>query len=184
MHSCFVLYLILVAIPGADGAVSPPPPPPRPSQPLVYNSSQGYTFQELQPQPQQHSLPQPNPQSLPKLQPQPQPQSQPQPQPQSTGRRKALLIGINYFGQRGQLRGCINDAHNMASCLQTFGYRMEDMVILTDDQQNHMSQPTKSNILQAVYWLVRNARSDDALFFQYSGMNVYFCFILYVFMSW
>lgn len=26
-----------------------------------------------------------------------------------TGRRKALLIGINYFGQSGELSGCIND---------------------------------------------------------------------------
>lgn len=26
-----------------------------------------------------------------------------------TGRRKALLIGINYFGQSGELGGCIND---------------------------------------------------------------------------
>jgi hypothetical protein len=34
-----------------------------------------------------------------------------------TERRKGLLIGINYFGQRGQLRGCINDVRNMAAYL-------------------------------------------------------------------
>src|SRR5690606_35405432 len=28
---------------------------------------------------------------------------------QCTGCKKALLIGINYFNQRGQLRGCIHD---------------------------------------------------------------------------
>ncbi|KAI4232418.1 MAG: hypothetical protein LQ349_005027 [Xanthoria aureola] len=66
-----------------------------------------------------------------------------------TGRRKALLIGINYFGQRGQLRGCINDVKNMSTYLNgNFGYAREDMVILTDDQQNPMSQPTKANILR------------------------------------
>jgi len=48
-----------------------------------------------------------------------------------TGQRKALMIGINYFGQRGQLKGCINDVRNMSSYLEkNFGYRREDMVIL------------------------------------------------------
>lgn len=32
---------------------------------------------------------------------------------QCTGKRKALCIGINYFGQNGELRGCINDARNI-----------------------------------------------------------------------
>ncbi|KAB8664807.1 hypothetical protein FH972_026234 [Carpinus fangiana] len=87
-----------------------------------------------------------------------------------TGRRKALLIGINYFGQRGQLRGCINDVKNMSTYLNGhFGYKREDMVILTDDQQNPMSQPTKANILRAMHWLVKDARPNDSLFFHYSG---------------
>lgn len=87
-----------------------------------------------------------------------------------TGKRKALLIGINYFGQKGQLRGCINDARNLSSYLnQSFGYAREDMVILTDDQQNPMSQPTKANILRAMHWLVKDAQPNDSLFFHYSG---------------
>ncbi|VUC20708.1 unnamed protein product [Clonostachys rosea] len=87
-----------------------------------------------------------------------------------TGRRKALLIGINYFGQRGQLRGCINDVRNMTAYLvEHFGYRREDMVILTDDQQNPMSQPSKQNILRAMHWLVKGAMPNDSLFFHYSG---------------
>lgn len=89
-----------------------------------------------------------------------------------TGRRKALLIGINYFGQRGQLRGCINDVKNMSTYLnEHFGYKREDMVILTDDQQNPMSQPTKANILRAMHWLVKDARPNDSLFFHYSGRH-------------
>ncbi|KAJ5385132.1 hypothetical protein N7517_003043 [Penicillium concentricum] len=87
-----------------------------------------------------------------------------------TGKRKALLIGINYFGQKGQLRGCINDVKNMSAYLnQNFGYAREDMVLLTDDQQNPMSQPTKANILRAMHWLVKDARPNDSLFFHYSG---------------
>ncbi len=91
---------------------------------------------------------------------------------QCTGRRKALLIGINYFGQRGQLRGCINDVRNMSAYLvEHFGYKREDMVILTDDQQNPMSQPTKQNIFRAMHWLVKDAQSNDSLFFHYSGRH-------------
>jgi hypothetical protein len=43
------------------------------------------------------------------------------------------------------------------------------MVILTDDQQNPMSQPTKHNMLKAMHWLVKDARPNDSLFFHYSG---------------
>ncbi len=90
-----------------------------------------------------------------------------------TGRRKALLIGINYFNQRGELRGCINDVRNMSAYLnENFGYAREDMVILTDDQQNPMSQPTKANILRAMHWLVKDARPNDSLFFHFSGQFV------------
>ena len=53
---------------------------------------------------------------------------------------------------------------------QNFGYAREDMVILTDDQQNPMSQPTKQNILRAMHWLVKDAKPNDSLFFHYSGM--------------
>jgi hypothetical protein len=84
-----------------------------------------------------------------------------------------LLIGINYFGQKGQLRGCINDVKNMSTYLnQNFGYAREDMVLLTDDQQNPMSQPTKANILRAMHWLVKDAQPNDSLFFHYSGETV------------
>ncbi|KAJ0130340.1 putative oxidoreductase EphD [Fusarium oxysporum f. sp. albedinis] len=89
-----------------------------------------------------------------------------------TGRRKALLIGINYFNQRGQLRGCINDVRNMTAYLsEQVGYKREDMVILTDDQQNPMSQPTKQTILRAMHWLVEDAQPNDSLFFHYSDME-------------
>ena len=89
-----------------------------------------------------------------------------------TGQRKALLIGINYFGQRGELKGCVNDVRNMSTYLnQHFGYKREDMVCLTDDAQNPMSLPTKSNIIRAMHWLVKDARPNDSLFFHYSGKS-------------
>lgn len=36
-----------------------------------------------------------------------------------TGKRKALLIGINYVGSSSALRGCWNDVHNMAEFIQS-----------------------------------------------------------------
>merc|ERR1712059_170697 len=63
-----------------------------------------------------------------------------------------------------------NDVKNMSAFLnENFGYQRDDMVILTDDQQNPMSQPTKQNILRAMHWLVKDARPNDSLFFHYSG---------------
>lgn len=87
-----------------------------------------------------------------------------------TGRRKALLIGINYFGSDGELRGCINDVRNVSAFLmERYGYRREDMITLTDDEQNPVLQPTKDNILRAMQWLVADAQPNDALFLHYSG---------------
>lgn len=84
-----------------------------------------------------------------------------------------MLIGINYFNQKGQLRGCINDVKNMSTYLhENFGYPRENMVLLTDDQQNPKSQPTKANILRAMHWLVKDAKPNDSLFFHYSGKSV------------
>ena len=43
------------------------------------------------------------------------------------------------------------------------------MVILTDDQQDQRSVPTKENIIRAMQWLVMDAQPNDSLFFHYSG---------------
>ena len=87
-----------------------------------------------------------------------------------TGTRKALLIGINYIGQKAQLRGCINDVHNVSAFLsQHYNYKREDMVILTDDARNPISQPTKANIFRAFEWLIKDAQPHDSLFLHYSG---------------
>lgn len=89
---------------------------------------------------------------------------------QCNGKKKALCIGINYVGQQGELRGCINDANNIKRFLSTqFGYKDDDMVILTDDARNPRQIPTRQNILHAMEWLVRDARPNDSLFFHYSG---------------
>ncbi|KAF3098971.1 Ca(2+)-dependent cysteine protease [Orbilia oligospora] len=86
------------------------------------------------------------------------------------GKRKALLIGINYFNTKRQLNGCINDVMNVRNFLiQSYKYKPEDMVILTDDQSNPLSVPKRDNILRAMKWLVTDAQPNDSLFFHFSG---------------
>jgi len=87
-----------------------------------------------------------------------------------SGRKKALLVGINYFGSSNELRGCVNDIKNMSNFLnRRFGYSYDDMVILTDDQNQRNKIPTKENIIRAMQWLVKDARPNDSLVFHYSG---------------
>lgn len=90
-------------------------------------------------------------------------------------KRKALLIGINYYnaaGRKPQLRGCVRDAYNMRQLLiQRFGYRPEDMILLSDEpsQTDYRLRPTRDNIIRAMQWLVHDARPGDSLVFQYAG---------------
>ncbi|GBC07580.1 hypothetical protein RclHR1_07540018 [Rhizophagus clarus] len=87
-----------------------------------------------------------------------------------TGRKRALLIGINYFGTPFELKGCINDVDNIKNFLiELYNFRKEDMVILTDDQTDPKNIPNKENILKAMRWLVHDARPNDSFFFHYSG---------------
>ncbi|ODV87214.1 hypothetical protein CANARDRAFT_26636 [[Candida] arabinofermentans NRRL YB-2248] len=89
---------------------------------------------------------------------------------QCNGRKKALLIGINYIGSNNALRGCINDVTNMCNYLINYqGYSMDNIVILTDDQREMVKVPTKANMIRAMQWLVNGASPGDSLFFHYSG---------------
>ncbi|WVF72535.1 hypothetical protein IAT40_007352 [Kwoniella sp. CBS 6097] len=86
------------------------------------------------------------------------------------GTKKALLIGINYFGTSGELAGCINDVHNVQKFIcERFGYQPADIVILTDDINDPRTMPTRENIIKGMRWLVEGAKRDDSLFLHYSG---------------
>eukprot|EP00959_Pyramimonas_sp_CCMP1952_P333713 6988748-Pyramimonas_sp.AAC.1 len=93
------------------------------------------------------------------------------PPPPLTGRRKALLIGINYKGTRSELRGCVNDVHHIKSFLTANGFTEtpDTMVVLTDDQRDPNYLPTKMNIINALGWLSRGAQPGDILFWHFSG---------------
>ena len=69
------------------------------------------------------------------------------------GKKKSLLIGINYFGQDGQLNGCINDVANVKKLIMSRGFleSTTHMRVLTDDNRNPANQPTRQNILDGMY---------------------------------
>ncbi|KAI8982005.1 caspase domain-containing protein [Mycotypha africana] len=87
------------------------------------------------------------------------------------GRKKAVLIGINYIGSDSELRGCINDAQSMRALLTTqFNFSEDNMLVLTDDQPvDGQLYPTKKNMIAAMKWLVQDSQPNDSLFFHYSG---------------
>ncbi|KAI9014948.1 caspase domain-containing protein [Gaertneriomyces semiglobifer] len=115
---------------------------------------------------------------------------------QTARRKKALLVGVNYFGTSSELRGCINDVKNIKNFLvEVYNFRdtPDSMITLTDDQTNWHLKPLKQNILQAMMWLVKGivlttlgdsqpfwnlmimtysspgAQAGDSLFFHFSG---------------
>ncbi|CAG8461306.1 10169_t:CDS:2 [Ambispora gerdemannii] len=87
-----------------------------------------------------------------------------------TGRKRALLIGINYFGTKAELRGCLNDVKNIKNfIMEYYNFREQDMVILTDDKKDPKMIPTRANIIAAMRWLVKGAQPNDSFFLHYSG---------------
>jgi hypothetical protein len=87
------------------------------------------------------------------------------------GKKKALLIGINYKGTSSALSGCINDVHAIRDFLMKNRWPSDDrhILCLVDDSPQPHLQPTRQNILEAMRWLVRGATAGDSLFFHFSG---------------
>jgi metacaspase-1 len=85
-----------------------------------------------------------------------------------SGARRALLIGINYVGQQGQLSGCHNDVNNIKKYLiKHQGFQEKDMLILMDDGRHH--QPTRANIMNAFDRVSQYSKAGDVVFIHYSG---------------
>jgi hypothetical protein len=48
---------------------------------------------------------------------------------------------------------------------ESWGFKPENIVVLTDDTRDPKRLPTKANILGAMKWLVKDAKAHDSLFF-------------------
>lgn len=91
----------------------------------------------------------------------------------NSGRKRALLIGINYSGS-SKLQGCVRDVTFMVHLLRTkFGFKDSEFYVMTDKSHGirnvHSGKPTRRNIREAMAWLVSGARAGDSLFFHFSG---------------
>lgn len=85
------------------------------------------------------------------------------------GAKRAVLVGINYPGTDGELKGCLNDVSRMRRCLlDRFGFDDDGIRVLADADPS-TPPPTGANIRLELERLVANARPGDALFFHYSG---------------
>ena len=84
------------------------------------------------------------------------------------GTKRALLVGINYYGQEGQLSGCHNDIHSVQHYLKTVqGFGEHNIVTLMDD--GHHLKPSRHEIIRALQLLVKDSMPGDAVYVHYSG---------------
>ena len=88
------------------------------------------------------------------------------------GRKKSLLIGINYVGSEHALNGCQQDVENIREFIDKQGYPTDNksQLIMRDD--NHTDPkgplwPNGKNILAAMAWLV--SEPGTTCFLHYSG---------------
>lgn len=89
-----------------------------------------------------------------------------------TGTKRAVLIGINYIGQNGELSGCHNDVLNMKEyIMNVHGFDEENISVLMDDGVH--TEPTKDNIMAAYDKLVTESKEGDVAFCHYSGKDLF-----------
>jgi hypothetical protein len=97
--------------------------------------------------------------------------------------RRALLIGINYYGQDAELSGCINDITDVEVYLRQIGFT--EFTILKDFSEEDIDHdsitatrpdilpPTADNIIAAMRAAVTATRPGDTLYVHYSGHGSY-----------
>ncbi|XVF49464.1 hypothetical protein PTKIN_Ptkin04bG0014700 [Pterospermum kingtungense] len=92
------------------------------------------------------------------------------PRQETHGSKRAVLCGILYKNSRNRLEGCVNDVFNIKKLLvNLYGFSDSSIIILTDDQSDPETRPTKRNIMKALNWLVQGVRPQDSLVFHFSG---------------
>ncbi|XP_051132195.1 metacaspase-1-like [Andrographis paniculata] len=86
------------------------------------------------------------------------------------GRKRAVLCGVSYNGQKYKLNGSINDVKCMKYFLiNRLGFANDSILMLTEEEADPNLIPTKSNMRKALQWLVHGCHSGDSLVFHYSG---------------
>lgn len=90
--------------------------------------------------------------------------------PHAHGKKRAVICGISYRYSRHELKGCINDAKCMRYLLiNKFNFPSDSILMLTEEETNPYSIPSKLNLRMALHWLVQGCQPGDSLLFHYSG---------------
>lgn len=85
-----------------------------------------------------------------------------------SGTKRAVLIGINYVGQNGELAGCHNDVLNIIDYIKdVHSFEDKNMTVLMDDGLH--SDPTRDNIMEAYQKIAADSQPGDVVFLHYSG---------------
>jgi len=90
------------------------------------------------------------------------------------GRRRALVVGCNYWTSHAPLQGCTNDAWNVQCLLrQSLQYGQDQVKCLLDGSETCPSpagqQPTQANIRDGLQWLVGYAQPGDNVLLFFCG---------------
>jgi len=98
------------------------------------------------------------------------------PRPPAAGQIAVVTIGINYFGQRNELKGCVNDSNNFLTWARSrYGAKASVLRQLVDTlPKHHHLYPTRANIQRELQNITRmcNARGFTHLLIHYSGHGV------------
>jgi len=76
-------------------------------------------------------------------------------------KKRALIVGINYVGTGNVLKGCLNDAQNMKSHLESKGF--------TEIKSVLEKEATTAGITAGLNWLIAGTEPGDVIVFHYSG---------------
>lgn len=94
----------------------------------------------------------------------------------SNTKKASLLIGINYKNSNTKLKGCKNDIILTKNILiNQCGFLEENVKILLEDDENEVIEnPTYVNIMEGIDWLVEKSFDGfGSLWFQYSGHGLF-----------
>ena len=91
----------------------------------------------------------------------------------ATSSPPALLIGIDYQGTDAEQEGAVYDTeHLMDHFLRgKLGYREENVVLMTDKEENSPLLPTRSNIERRLATFCQKANEAREGYFHYSGLG-------------
>ncbi|KAJ0010872.1 hypothetical protein Pint_32878 [Pistacia integerrima] len=90
--------------------------------------------------------------------------------PSAPPKKCAVLIGVTCNKAKYKLKGTINDVKNMRELLiNSFGFKVEAILVLTEEEAEEQHKPTKKNIQKALQWLVEGSQRGDSLVFYFGG---------------